>query len=362
MEFDFIIIGRSVLIVFSIIAIAFSIWTRTRNRLGNEFFVIITIFWIGVLIIAINPAILDSVLNSTGFVNRAQFLLSVSIVIILYLLSYQLRKNKTISENLSKTVREIALDYFKREIADKKSNYDVAIVIVGKNEEKTIGKVIDDIKSQSFSFTYGLIVVNDGSNDNTESIAREKGTSVITHYQNLGVGGANKTGYLAAILLKPRIVVNIDADGQHDPSYIEQLVEKIDEGYDMVYGSRFAKQSEYDTNTVRLVGNKFYTNLVNRLGKIKISDVTSGYRAIKMEKLQSIYYNSETNFAIELALRGAKNGLKITEIPTRALGRIHGKSQFYRLEKFIVYNINALIQILNAYFRKPKIPELKWHS
>jgi len=359
-EFDFLIVGRSVLIVFSIIAITFSILSRTRNRLGNEFFVIITIFWIGVLIIAINPAILDSVLNNTGFVNRAQFLLSASIVIILYLLSYQLRKNKIVSENLSKIIRKIALEYFEREISEKKSNPDVVIVIVGKNEEKTIGKVIDDIKSQSFPFTYDLIVVNDGSNDSTESIARGKGVLVISHYQNLGVGGANKTGYLAAMLLKPRIVVNIDADGQHDSSYIGQLVEKIDEGYDMVYGSRFAKQSEYDTNTIRLVGNKFYTNLVNKLGKITISDVTSGYRALRMEKIQSIYYNSETNFAIELALRGAKNGLKITEIPTRALGRIHGESQFFRLEKFIVYNINALIQILNAYFRKPKIPELKY--
>ena len=277
------------------------------------FFIIMMVFWIGVLIIASKPDLLNSVLNNTGLVNRSQFLLSFSIVVILYLLVYQIRKNKTTSDNLNNTIRKIALDYFVKELKEFEiDKIDAVIVIVAKNEEKTIEKVIDKINSQKFSFSYRILLVNDGSTDSTERIAKNKGIFVVTHYQNLGVGGANKTGYLAARYLEPRFIINIDADGQHDPSYISTLVKKLEDGYDLVYGSRFAKLSDYETNTVKLAGNKFYTNLVNKLGKLSITDVTSGYRAIRTEKLDSIYYFAETNFTIELTLRAAKEKLKIS--------------------------------------------------
>ncbi|MHA7646494.1 DUF2304 family protein [Nitrosopumilus sp. S4] len=336
--------------IVSIFAIIILIKIKRDSRLGNEFFTILTIFWSIILLISSYPSILDSVLNNTGFVNKSQFLLSLSVAIIFYLLVNQSRKSKLVSQNLSNTIRTIALKDFKTEIKEK--NPKVVIVIVAKNEEKTIGTIIDKIKSQNFPFTYQIIVVNDGSTDNTEKITRGKKTLVITHYHNLGVGGANKTGYLSALQLRPEIIVNIDGDGQHDPSYIIDLVKKIDEGFDMVYGSRFSDTSKYKTNSVRLVGNKFYTNLVNRIGGISITDVTSGFRALRTDKIKSVYYIAETNFAIELALRAAKNKLQITEIPIKAEMRIHGKSQFHRIEKFFEYNINALTQIFNAYFRQ----------
>ena len=76
------------------------------------------VFWTGVLIIASKPDLLNSVLNNTGLVNRSQFLLSFSIVIILYLLVYQIRKNKTTSDNLNNTIRKIALNYFVKELKE----------------------------------------------------------------------------------------------------------------------------------------------------------------------------------------------------------------------------------------------------
>lgn len=317
-------------------------------------------FWTGVIAVTTKPDLLNAVLNNTGLVNRAQFLLSFSIILILYLLAYQIRKNKITSSNLNHTIRKIALDYFVRELKNMKiDSVDVIIVIVAKNEEKTIGEVINSIKSQKFSFSHKIILVNDGSTDNTEKIARDKNIFVVTHHYNLGVGAANKTGYLASKYLEPKFIVNIDADGQHDPAHIGSLVKKLEDGYDLVYGTRFGKLSDYQTNTIRLAGNKFYTNLVNRIGKLSITDVTSGYRAIKAEKINSIYYYAETNFAIELALRAAKNRLKITEIPTKTMKRRYGQSQFHKIEKFITYNVNALIQIINAYLKNPKILEVE---
>ena len=340
--------------------LAITIKSKINKRIGNDFFAIMLIFWSGVLVIAVKPDLLDSTLNNTGLVNRAQFLLSFSIILILYLLVYQIRKNKITSNNLNHIIRKIALDYFVKELENmKRDDVDVIIVIVAKDEEKTIGKVIDSIKSQKFLFSYKIILVNDGSTDSTEKIARDKNILVVTHHYNLGVGAANKTGYLASRHLESKFIINMDADGQHDPSYIGSLVKKLEEGYDLVYGTRFGKLSDYQTNTIRLVGNKFYTNLVNKIGKLSITDVTSGYRAIRTEKINSIYYYAETNFAIELALRAAKNKLKITEIPTKTMKRVHGQSQFHKIEKFITYNMNALIQILNAYLKNPKILDIE---
>lgn len=357
MSLDIVILGRIVLVIVSVLVILLVIRARMTNRLGNQFLGIMLFFWGGVLLIATRPEILDSVLNNTGLVNRAQFLLSVSVGVIIYMLAYQFKKSKSVLENLNYTIRKIALDNFAKEFKNEKS--EIVIVIVAKNESKTIGDVIDRINSLNFPFSYKIIVVNDGSTDNTEEIVRKKDVLVLTHHINLGIGGATKTGYLACYYLNPQYVISLDADGQHDPRYISNMVTKLKEGADLVYGSRFSRKSQYQTNTIRFVGNKFYTNLVNRLGKNSITDVTSGFRGLRFEKLDSIYFIAETNFAIELALRATRNNLQIGEVPTVAKIRNNGKSQFFKIERFFLYNINAITQIFNAYFSKSPLPKIE---
>jgi len=353
-SYDLLLAGRISLMVISLIVIFFIIKAKNDQRLGNQFFIVIMIFWMGTFAIALKPDILEPVLNTTGFVNRAQFLLIVSIIIILYLLYQQSRQRKSISYSFNQTIRKIALDYFLREFNQVEiNNSEIVIVIVAKNESETIGKVIDGIKSQTISEPYTILVVNDGSTDNTEKIAKEKGALVVNHYYNLGIGAANKTGYLASRLFNPKIIVNIDSDGQHDPKYIPEIISKIKkENADLVIASRFARESNYKTTIVRSVGNRFYTRLVNWIAKISLTDVTSGYRGIKFEKLSSIFFIAETNFAIELGIRAGKSGLKIIEIPVISKSRERGESQFHRIENFLVYNWNALVQIFNALYRK----------
>lgn len=145
------------------------------------------------------------------------------------------------------------------------------------------------------------------------------------------VPGTNKTGYRASSYFEPKFIVNIDADGQHDPTHIISLIKKLEEGYDLVYGTRFGKLSDYQINTIRLIGNKFYTNLINKIGRSSLTDVTSRYRALRDEEIDSIYYHAETNFAIELALKTSKNKLKITEIPTKTMKKNKGNLNFIGL-------------------------------
>ena len=255
-------------------------------------------------------------------------------------------KSKRATFNLNQVIRKVAVENFKNK--SNQNSTELIIIITAKDEEKTIGNVIDSINNTKINLSYKIVVVNDGSVDKTEEIGNEKNVIVVNHIHNLGIGGATKTGFLIAKLFQPKIIINIDADGQHDPKYIPEIINKINDGNDLVYASRFASASEYKTNTIRLIGNKFYSKMVSKSAGIDLSDITTGYRGIRFERIKDVFFISETNFAIELALRAAKKGLKIIDIPTKAAARSHGQSQFSKIEKFISYNINALIQIRNS--------------
>ena len=345
--------------VISALIIGGLVKARIDQRAGNQFFVVMILFWFAVFITAFRPEILDEIVKATGLFNKSQFLLVLSFIIIVYLLTLQLLKNQSISFNFHRVVRNAAISNFQQQAIDSNSDrLDLVIVIAAKNESKTIGDVIDKINLLKLPYSYKIIVVNDGSTDDTGLISKSKGAFVINHFQNLGIGGATKTGYIGSIFFKPEIVVTIDADGQHDPKYIPDIVSTIKSGKaDLIYASRFST-IDYKTTKIRSIGNKFYTNLVNKLGNISITDVTTGYRGIRFEKIESVFFISETNFAIEFAIRAGRNGLKIAEIPAKTLSRDFGTSQFHKIEKFFVYNINAIIQIFNAFFRAPKFIEI----
>ena len=356
MEIDFFVIGRILLILISIGILLILTKIRFQKRTGNQFFIIMFIFWISVLSISIKPNLLDSVLNNSGFVNKSQFLFSVSLMIIIYLLIQMTVKTRRTNFNFNKVIRKISIDNFSKEIKNIDNNFEVLIVIVAKNEEKTIGDVIKGIKTANISELYKILIINDGSDDKTEEIARAEGVFVVNHVYNLGVGGANKTGYVASKLLNPQIIINMDADGQHNPKHIQDIIFKIkNEEADLVYCSRFSKNSKYKTTPIRNIGNKFYSKLISFLISSELTDVTSGYRGLKGEKTNNILFIAESNFAIELAIRAGKAKLKILEIPSEAKSREQGQSQFHKIEKFISYNFNAVIQILNAFLRKAPI-------
>ena len=129
--------------IISIIAITAIVKIRKNQRTGNQFFVIMVIFWSATFITSIRPEILDDIVEATGLFNKAQFLLILSIVIILYLLTLQLMKNKSITFNIHRIIRNSAISIFNQEIASYiTENLDLEIVITVKNESKNIDNVI----------------------------------------------------------------------------------------------------------------------------------------------------------------------------------------------------------------------------
>lgn len=206
-------------------------------------------------------------------------------------------------------------------------------VVPAYNEATTIGPVIE----QTAPHVDKVVVVDDGSSDETAVVAREHGATVVSHAINTGVGGAVRTGYLYAIRHDYDYIVQIDADGQHDPACIPRLLTAAEDS-DMVIGSRYLNDSYKEYSLTRNAGIQFFTAAVNILGGMNITDVTSGFRVYRVERLAEILHHSDKHWAVEQTLAAAKANHRITEVSVEMPTRDEGESQF-TLDTFALYPI-----------------------
>ncbi|MCL2021732.1 MAG: glycosyltransferase family 2 protein [Betaproteobacteria bacterium] len=169
------------------------------------------------------------------------------------------------------------------------SPYNLSIVLPAKNEALVIGQTVARIR-ELFPATE-IIVVNDGSNDDTAALAVAAGARVFTHPESRGNGAAIKTG---ARVAQGEIIVFMDADGQHDPADIPRLLEKLASGYDMVVGAR---QSGSQASFGRGLANYLYNRLASYMTGKKIEDLTSGFRAVRADKFREFLYLLPNGFS-----------------------------------------------------------------
>lgn len=218
----------------------------------------------------------------------------------------------------------------------------VVAVIPAYNEASTIGAVIDDTAPHVDE----VAVIDDGSSDDTAAVARDHGATVVTHVVNTGVGGAVRTGYRYAIRNNYDIVAQVDGDGQHDPAYLPTLLDAAADN-DMVIGSRYLNDSIDDYSFTRRTGIKFFTGVVNVLGGINITDVTSGYRIYRVSMLEDILHRSDKHWAVEQTLQAANRGYSIRELSVAMPTRDEGASQF-DIETFVMYPLRMADTIVRV--------------
>ena len=156
----------------------------------------------------------------------------------------------------------------------------VLVVIPARNEAHTIGGVIN--KTRSLYPDYDIVVVDDASEDDTGTIARSQGALVLRTPIRLGYGGAVQTGFKYAASRDYEVVVLMDADGQHDPACIGDLV-KATERFDLVIGSRFRGELLYKIPAVRLIGMKIFSWIVTNIVGHRITDTSSGFQAMRKD-------------------------------------------------------------------------------
>ncbi|MBI2662483.1 glycosyltransferase family 2 protein [Candidatus Woesearchaeota archaeon] len=191
----------------------------------------------------------------------------------------------------------------------------IIISIPAYNEEATIGQVIQDIKNtlKLTDYNYKILVLNDGSTDNTAEISKKNGAIVISNKRNLGLAETFKREMQEFLTLKADIIVHTDADGQYPSHYIPELIKKIEEGNDLVLGSRFGK-GKYEGSILKKLGNITFAKVFSNLLKTNITDTTTGFRAFTKEVAQLPLINNFT-YTQEQLIRAGKAKMHIAEIP-----------------------------------------------
>lgn len=223
----------------------------------------------------------------------------------------------------------------------------LSIVLPAKNESAAIGQTI--AKIQQLQLAYEVIVVNDGSTDQTKQVAESAGAKVVTHPYSKGNGAAIKTGARTAT---GDIIVFMDADGQHDPQDIPRLIEKIEQGYDLVVGAR---QKGSQASVGRGIANALYNNLATYMTEQKVEDLTSGFRAVRADKFREFLYLLPNGFSYPTTSTMAffRAGYSVSYIPIHAAKRI-GKSHIRPLKDgvrffLIIFKITTLFSPLKMF-------------
>jgi glycosyltransferase involved in cell wall biosynthesis len=169
--------------------------------------------------------------------------------------------------------------------------------------------------------------VDDGSLDGTAEEARQAGAIVGSHQRNLGQGDALRTGFAVAARLGARVVVTMDADGQHDPAELSELVGPVVAGEaDYVQGSRFLGQYD-DAGGARDLGIRLFSTLISLLGRTAVTDCTNGFRAVNGASLSRLHLVEDRFSAPEILLEAAGRGLRIREVPVHIRSRETGHSK-----------------------------------
>ncbi|MBQ6752322.1 MAG: glycosyltransferase family 2 protein [Clostridia bacterium] len=229
--------------------------------------------------------------------------------------------------------------------------YKVLIVIPAFNEEKSIAKTCDSIvKYNEVNGTkYDMLVINDGSTDQTEEILSKNGIPHIRLLNNLGIGGAVQTGYKYAALHDYDIAVQFDGDGQHDIAFIDDLVSPIvNDKADMTIGSRFVSkgQSGFKSSFARRTGIKMISAFIKMKTGKRIFDTTSGFRAINKKLIRTFANNYPLEYPEPISTTEALlNGYRVEEVPVEMKEREEGKSSI-RLYKNFYYMVNVILNII----------------
>jgi len=192
----------------------------------------------------------------------------------------------------------------------------IIITIPAYNEERTIGKIIEEINlvMKNTHYDYEILVVNDGSTDRTAEIAKAKGAIVHSHPYNLGLMKTFQTEIQKCLELKADVIVHTDADGQFFARDIPRLIQKIEQGYDLVIGSRFYNKIKH-MPLMKRIGNKAFAKVFSTITKKRLTDTTSGFRAFNNKVAENLKFINTFTYTQEQIIRAIKSGFKIVEIP-----------------------------------------------
>jgi glycosyltransferase involved in cell wall biosynthesis len=199
------------------------------------------------------------------------------------------------------------------------------IIVPAWNEARNVGNTVREILDQFME--YDIVVVDDGSTDDTARVAREAGARVLVLPFNMGVGGAMRTGFTYAHRHGYQRAIQVDADGQHNPRDIPAVLAGLERA-DISIGARFADVGDYEARGPRRWAMVFLANVLSRVAKTRLTDVTSGFRAANRRAIDQYvhYYPAEyLGDTVDSLVSAIHSGLSVTQVPVAMRPRVHGK-------------------------------------
>jgi len=228
----------------------------------------------------------------------------------------------------------------------------VLVIVPAHNEEESLPVTLGEIRRGAPECD--VLVVDDGSTDDTGAVARAAGVRVLRHAINLGVGGALATGFRWALTRGYRVAVQLDADGQHDPADLARVTAPVLAGTcDVAIGSRYVGPSGYHSTAARRAGMVLFSAVVELMLGQRITDTTSGYRAYSRRVIEAFQYDVPVDFPdAPFLIALARRGFRLEEVPVTMRARRAGRS-FYTLGKQLYYPYKNLLASLMARFQRP---------
>ncbi len=226
------------------------------------------------------------------------------------------------------------------------------VIMPAWNEEEAIGATIAEVRSVLPEMD--LLVVNDGSTDNTVRVAEAAGAIVLSLPYNLGVGGAMRAGYTYAQRFDYDQAIQLDADGQHDPRNVPKVLAGLEHA-NISIGSRFAGSGDYEVSGPRKWAMVMLSAIITRLAKTELTDITSGFRAgdrVAIDQYVRHYpveYLGDTVDSLVMALR---SGLTATQVPVEMRPRQAGTPS-NNPYKAAVYLVRSMFSLLVSLTRRP---------
>jgi glycosyltransferase involved in cell wall biosynthesis len=199
------------------------------------------------------------------------------------------------------------------------------VIVPAFNEQDVVGRTVREIRGHVPHAD--VLVVDDGSTDETSAGAALAGVSIARLPFNLGVGGAMRLGYRFAVEHEYDYAIQIDADGQHDPAFIGRLIEPLDRGYDLVIGARFAGEGDYQMTGPRQFASKLLSTVLSHVCGTPLTDPTSGFRATSRRACGVFAHEYPVEYlgdTIETLALAAHRRLAITQVPVSMRPRTTG--------------------------------------
>lgn len=281
-----------------------------------------------------------------------QRLLGVVLIANLILLALVLRnlgQSDLVSRDMRLLIEALGMQSFDEEEAAHLPNGErIVVVLPAHDEAENVGAVVRSMPKRVDGLPVVTLVVDDASTDETSEVARKAGALVARLPVRRGGGLALRVGYEIALKLGGVVIASMDADGQHLPEELPTVVGPILRGQaDMVQGSRILGAFEKESH-LRHVGIRFFSKLVSLMTGVRVTDVSNGYRASRMETLRRLVLEQDQFWTSEILIEGLRQHARIVEVPVTVRARLAGES---KKPKNLKYGWNFTKAIVQTWLR-----------